>query len=114
MIQALLLEERQIEFIRGKTVGHVTREGGMTLDGRKIARPATFIGDPVLFANAQREMRIMVEEKRGDVVVVDEEQHVGTLLGEPLLDRFVTGEDGRPHRILLLLRVEREADGGRV
>ena len=114
MIEALLLEERQVELIRGEAVGHVAREGGVALDGRQIARAAAFVGHPVLLADAQREVRVVVEEERGDVVVVDEEQHVGLLLGEPSLDRLVAGKDGRPHRILLLLRVEREADGGRV
>src|SRR6185436_11265626 len=53
-------------------------------------------------------------EERGDVVVVDEEEYVGLFLGQPFLDRLVAGEDGRPHRVLVLLRVERETDGGGV
>ena len=86
----------------------------MALDRRQLARAAAFVGHPELLADAEREVRVVIEEERRDVIVVDEEQHVGLLLGQPALDGLVAGEDGRPHRVLLLLRVEREADGGRV
>src|SRR5690606_30663083 len=50
-------------------------------------------------------------EERRDVVVVDEEEHVGALLLQPLLDRTVAVEYRLPDGIRLLVRVQRETDG---
>jgi hypothetical protein len=50
---------------------------------RQVARAAAFVGHLVLLAHAERESRVVVEEERGDVVVVDHEQHVGLALRQP-------------------------------
>ena len=81
---------------------------------RQVALAAAFVGHLVLLANAQREGRVVVEEERSDVVVVDEEQHIGLALGNPLLHRLEGLEDGRPDRVVLLVAVEGETDGRRV
>jgi hypothetical protein len=75
---------------------------------------AAFIGGLVAFADPQREGRVVVEEERGHVIVVDDQQDVGLFLRQPLLHRLVSLEDGRPRRVLLLVGVQREADGRRV
>ena len=82
--------------------------------GGSLRAPPPSSATQYFVADAEREVRVVIEEERGDVVVVDEEQDVGLLLGQPLLHRLVAGEDGRPHRVLLLVRIEREADGGGV
>jgi hypothetical protein len=56
----------------------------------------------------------VIEEKRRDVVVVDEEQHVGLFRGKPLLHGLVAREDRRPNGVVLLAGIEREADRRRV
>ena len=66
--------------VGGERRGDVAGELGVALDRRQLARPAALIGHRVLLADAEREVRVVVEEERGDVVVVDEEQHVGLLL----------------------------------
>ena len=64
--------------------------------------------------HAEGEVRVVIEEERGDVIVRDEEQHVGLLVEQPLLHGLVALEDRGPDRILLLVGVEGEADGGGV
>jgi len=110
VIQPLTLEVRQIELIGHQAVGHMPRQPRMSHDGRELARPAALIGDPVALPDTQREVRVVVEEKRGDVVVENEEQHIRPLLRQPALHRLVAGEDRCPHRILLFVGVECEAD----
>ena len=56
----------------------------------------------------------MIEEERRDVIVVDEQQDVGPLVGEPALNGLVGGEDRRPDWVARLVVVERESDRGRV
>src|SRR5262249_47485485 len=85
-----------------------------TLDRGEPPRSTAFVRDPEALAHAEREVRIVVEEERSHVVVVDEEQHVRALVRKPLLHGLVALEDRCPDRILLLLGVEREADRGRV
>jgi hypothetical protein len=55
----------------------------MPLDRGQIARPAPFVSDRPLRTYAQHERRIVVEEERGNVVVVDPQEDVRTLLGKP-------------------------------
>jgi hypothetical protein len=86
----------------------------MTADGRELARAAALIRDPVAVADTEREVRVVIEEERGDVVVEDEEQHVRLLFREPALHGLVALENRRPHRVLLLVRVERKADRRRM
>src|SRR5579863_6386894 len=114
MIERLTLKERQVEFICNQALGNMTRESRMTFYGRKLARSTSFIRDPVLLPHAEGEVRIVIKEKRGDVVIEDEEQYVRPLLCQPCLDWSVSFEYGGPHRIGLLLGVERKADGRRM
>jgi hypothetical protein len=67
-----------------------------------------------LLADAESEGGVVVEEERGDVVVVDEQQHVGTALPDPVLHRPEVFEDRCPGRVVLLVLVDGEADGGGV
>jgi hypothetical protein len=53
-------------------------------------------------------------EEGGDVVVEDHQQHVGPLLGDPRLQGREGLEDRGPHRVVPLVAVEGEADGGGV
>jgi hypothetical protein len=56
----------------------------------------------------------MIEEERRDVVIVDDEQDVGLLIGQPLLYRPEGVEDRLPHRVVLLAAVVGEANGRRM
>src|SRR5882762_4171048 len=86
----------------------------MPFQGWNRARPEAFVGDAVLLAHAQREGRVMVEEKSGGVIVEAEEQHVGPALGEPRRHRLVALEQRLPVRVVLLALVESDADGRHV
>ena len=114
MVEPLVLEIRQIELVGDEARRDVLRELRVAFDGRQRARPAAFVGDGVFRADAEREVRVVIEEERRDVIVVDEEQHVGLLRREPLLHGLVAREDRRPHGVVLLAGVEREADRRRV
>ena len=99
MVEALALEIRQVELVGDETGGDVLRELRVTLDRRQRARTAAFVRDRILVADAEREVRVVIEEERRHVIVVDEEQHVGLLVREPLLHGLVALEDRRPHRV---------------
>ena len=112
MVQRLLLEEGHVEFIGHERAADVARQCRMAAHRRQLAGAATFVGDLILVAHAQRKGRIVVEEEGGHMVVVDHQQHIRLLFLEPLLYRFVGLEDGRPDLVVLLVGIEREADGG--
>ena len=86
----------------------------MSLDRGQRPRAAAFVRDCERLREAEREVGIVVEEERGDVIVIDEEQHVGGLLLEPRSHRSEALEDRRPDRIVGFLRVERESDRRRM
>jgi hypothetical protein len=111
VVQALALEERQVELVRDQRVGDVSSQFRVALQRWQLARTAAFVGDRKFFAHAQREVRVVVEEERRDVVVVDEEQHIRLVLFQPFLHRLVALEDRRPDRVVLLVGVVGEADG---
>ena len=86
----------------------------MALDVRQRPAARAFVGQLEARAHAEREGRIEVEEEARRVVVVEEHQHVGPLLGEPARDRLVALEQRRPRGIVLLALVVGDADGGHV
>src|SRR5438445_11372428 len=83
----------------------------MPLQRRNGTWAEAFVGNAVLLAHAQREGRVVVEEKSGGVIVETEEQHVGPALSEPLRHRLVALEQRLPVRVVLLAPVENDADG---
>jgi hypothetical protein len=114
MIERSMLEEGHVELVRHQRASDVRSEIRMAVDRRKITRAGTFIRDVPLGSHTQRECRVMVEEKRRDMIVVDHEQHVRTLVGEPRAERREVFEDWRPHGVVALVAVVRKADGRRV
>ena len=86
----------------------------MPLDGRQRAGTAALVRGEVSRTNSESEMGMKIEKERRDVIVVDEEQDVGILLGQPGADGFVTGEDRGPNGVVLFVRIEREADSRRM
>ena len=111
MIERLALKERHVEFVGHQSRADMVRQSSMTLDRRQVARAAAFVGDRVAVADAEREGRVMIEEERGDVVVIDDEQNVGLLVGEPFLHWLEVVEDRLPDRIVFFVAVIGEADG---
>ena len=83
VVEVLALEIDEVEFVGDHHPGDMRGEFGIALDRRDVARPAAFVGRAVAFADAQREVAVVVEE-RGHVVVVDIDQHVGRLVAKPL------------------------------
>ena len=114
VVQRPVLEERHVELIRHQAAPQVCGEFRVALHAGQVARARAFVGHGPVRAHAQREGRVVVEEERGDVVVVDEQQHVGLALVHPTAHGVEGFEDGRPHRVAALVAVVGEADGGRV
>jgi hypothetical protein len=114
VVEALVLEERHVELVGHQRLADVRRQRRMPGDRRQAARPSAFVGHLVALADAEGERRVVVEEERGDVVVVDDDRGVGPLLLQPLLDRGERLEDGCPHGVVALVPVVRESDGRRV
>ena len=79
-----------------------------------VAALAKLVGKLEAATYADRECRVEVEEKAVGVVVVEEHEHVGLLLGEPARDRLVALEQGRPSGLVLPTLVVGHADRGYV
>ena len=86
----------------------------MAADRRHRARASALVCHPIAIIHPEAEGRIMVKEERGDVIIIDHQQHVGPLIFEPCADREIGVKDRLPGRILLLVGVKREADGRRM
>ena len=71
MVERLVLEERHVELFGHQRLTDVMREARMPGDRRQVARAAAFVGDLVAVADAERERRVVIEEERRDVIVVD-------------------------------------------
>ena len=111
VVERLVLEERHVELVGHQRLADVARERGMTDGRREVARAAAFVGDGELFADPERERGVVIEEERGDVIVEDEDHHVGLLVLDPLLQRLVVLENRRPRGVVAFVAVEGEADG---
>ena len=114
MVECPVLEERHVELVGHQRMADVRSELRVPLDRWQIARAAAFVRDRPLGSHAERERRVMVEKERRDVIVVDPQQDVGTLLGEPGRERREVLEDRRPHGVVALVPVVGEADGRRM
>ena len=83
MIERLVLEEGHVELVGHQRMSDVRGERGMALDRGQIARTGAFIGDMPFRSHSERERRVMIEEERGDVIVIDHQENIRALLGEP-------------------------------
>lgn len=111
MIQSLVAERAHIELVGHQRLHDVAREARMSGDGRHRPRAAALVRNSVTVIHAEAERRIVIEEKRRDVIVVDHQQDVGLAVFDPSANRPIGFEDRLPGRIILLVRVERETDG---
>jgi DNA-binding transcriptional LysR family regulator len=114
MIECSVLEERHVELVGHQRIPDVRRELWMSLDRRQVSRTAAFIGNLPLGPHTQCECRVMVEEERRGVIVVDYQQHIRALLLEPYRQRCEVLKDRHPRRVVALFAIEREADSRRV
>ena len=71
MVQRPVLEERHVELVGHQRVPDVRGELRMSLDRRQIARTGAFIRHCPFGAHSQCERGVVVEEERGDVIVVN-------------------------------------------
>lgn len=114
MVDRLVLEHGQVEFVIDQAFGDMRLQLHVAADRRQLAQPRAFVGNRKAFAHAQREGGIQIEEERRAVVVVEEHQHVGPLLGQPRGHWRVAVEQRFPYRVLLLALVVGHPDGGNV
>src|SRR5690606_8576562 len=66
VVEALVLEIREVELVGDERRGDVLRELRVALQRRQIARAAALVGDGERLADAEREVRVVVEEERRD------------------------------------------------
>src|SRR5204862_5423920 len=64
--------------------------------------------------DAGREVGVVIEKERSNVIVIDDEKNVRLLLGEPLPDRLIRFEDRTPDRVIFVVPVVSEPDGRRM
>ena len=83
----------------------------MTLDRRQRARAEAFVGDGIAIRRAEGEGRIAVEGELGDVVVVDDDRHVGRELRQPFPNGHISVEEGFPGRNGLPSPIDDRPDG---
>jgi hypothetical protein len=114
VVERLALEKRHIEFVGDQGRTDVPAERRVAFDRRQLARAAAFVGDRVAVIDAEHEGRIVIEEEGSDVIVEDHQQHIRLVLGEPALHRREGLEDRRPDRVVLVVPVVGESDGGRM
>ncbi len=81
MIDWLLLKKRNVELVGEQRVPDMTGQVGMAVDRRIFPGPAALVGRDVAVVHAEYKRRIVIDEERGDVIVVDEEQYIGPPLG---------------------------------
>ena len=114
MVETLVLEVAQVEFIGDKALRNVLGKCRMPLQGRQLAGTAAFVSHRKDVTYAERELRVVIHEEGRHVVVENVEDDVWRLLLQPLLHGFIALEDGGPDRIVLLVGIHGKADGGRV
>jgi len=114
MVEGALLEDREVELVVHQRIDEMGGKARMPLDPRQRALARALVGDLEFRARAEREGGIKVEEEAGEMVVVEENKHVGLLLGEPARHRLVALEQRRPCGIVLLALVVGEAYGRHV
>ncbi len=110
MVERLVLEERHVELVGHQRAADMRGQRRVPLDRRQGARAAALVGHFPSRADAERERRVMVEEERGGVIVVDHQQHVGPLFLDPGRERREVLEDRRPDGIVALVLVEGETN----
>ena len=114
MIQRLFLEEGQVEFVGHQRFGDMLRQSQVAFRRRIVARTAALVRGFVAIIHTQRKRGVVVEEKGCHMIVEDHEQHIDLLRLHPVLDFAETVENGCPGRVLGLVGVLCESDGGRV
>ena len=113
MVEAHALPIGEVKLIGDQTFGDVLGKIRVALDRRQITRAAAFVRRRELLANAECKRGIMREEG-GHVIIVDVQDHIGLFACKPLLHGLETLEDRRPDRVVLLVRILGERNGGRV
>ncbi len=106
-----LVDDGEVEVLLDHRLGDVGRQFGMAdHPGHGPGSPA-FVRRIEGRRRADGEGRDHVEAERGGVVVVDQEDHVRTVVLHPLLRKFIALEHPLPIGFPALAAVERSADG---
>src|SRR5215475_10483447 len=111
MVETFTLKVRQVEFVGDQSRCNMRGELRMAFDRRKPSSAASVIRTRVRFTETESEVRVVFEKERRDVIVIDQEQNVGSCFSEPFADRLIALKNGCPIRIGFLLRVMCETDG---
>src|SRR3954469_9135165 len=87
-------------------------ERRMALDRGQSPLARTLVGHFEACTGAECERRIQIEEETAEMVVVEEDEHVGVVLGGPRRARLGAAEQRGPGGILLFALVVGEPYGG--
>jgi hypothetical protein len=112
VIYRLAPEERHVELVCHQRHGDVMRQAQMPARWAPLSRAAALIGRLVAIVDAQGVRRVVIEEERRDVIVVDHEQHLHPTRLNPGSDGREAVEDRLPSRVELLAGVLGVANGG--
>ena len=80
MIETPRLKERQVELVRDEAIRDVLCESRMSLDRGQRARAAALVRHGERLAETEREVRVVIEEERRNVIVISVEKNVRRLL----------------------------------
>src|SRR5579883_2524714 len=82
----------------------------VTFYGRQSPGASAFVRNRIGIADSEREVRIVIEEEGGDVIVEDQKQDVRFLFRQPAADRLIGFGDRSPNRVVRLLAVQSESN----
>ena len=110
VIHIHLVHDGHVELIENQRLRQMRREFRMAFYHRHRPRPPALIGGWKLRRTTQREGGNDLEGKRGGVIVVDEDDHVHVLFGDPLFGEIKALEYRLPIGLLGLAEVNGGAD----
>ena len=95
MIDIHLVDDRHVELVEDQALRDMPGQIGMAFDVWHFPRSPAFVGRSVAFAAADCECGNDLHVEGGCVVVIDQHDHVGEVLGDPFARPFVPREDRR-------------------
>ena len=112
MVDIHLVDDGQVEIVLDHRLRDMRRQFGMTDHGGHWPRTPAFVGRRVTGSGADRKGRDHVQTESCCMVVVDQEDHVGSVVGHPLLGDLVAFEQRLPVSLVVFPQVKRCAYRG--
>jgi len=110
VIDVHAVDYREVEVLLNHRLGDVTGELGVAAHHRHRPGAPALIRRGELLGTADGESGHDIEAEGAGVIVVEEQDDVGLLLGDPTTREVVAGKHRRPVGVLRLAVIERRAD----